>query len=60
MTTSTRREFVQAGGAGLAFSFIDGAFAQVADRAADLILTNGRIATLDDRRPSASRDPMEP
>lgn len=60
MTTSTRREFVQAGGVGLAFGFNDGALPRAGDQAADLILTNGRIATLDDRRPSASRDPMEP
>ncbi len=52
---TTRREFIKAGAvAGLTCAFSGGGLAQEQSAPADLILTNGRIATLDKRRPTAS------
>src|SRR5262245_26862752 len=56
---TTRRDFLTAGAAGLAAAFTGYAFAQDKDAPADLILINGRIATLDNRRPSASAVAMK-
>ena len=54
-TPTTRRDFLKAGAAGAdrARSPAAGS-AQEKGAPADLILTNGRIATLDKRRPAAS------
>src|SRR5262245_10263441 len=52
---STRRDFIRAGvAAALTCAFPGGGLAQEKGAPADLILTNGRIATLDKRRPAAS------
>src|SRR5262245_43844804 len=53
-TPATRRDFLAAGAAGLTAAFAGYAFAQDKDAPADLILINGRMTTLDQRRPSAS------
>src|SRR5688572_18453225 len=54
-TPTTRRDFLKAGAAaGLTCAFTGGGLAQEKGAPADLILTNGRIATLDQRRPAAS------
>jgi len=53
-TPTTRRDFLKAGAAGLACAVAGGAFAQEKGAPADLILVNGRMATLDQRRPAAS------
>lgn len=54
-TMTTRRDFLKAGAAaGLACASTGGGFAQANGAPADLILTNGRIATLDKRRPAVS------
>jgi predicted amidohydrolase YtcJ len=54
MDALTRRDFLQASGAGLGCSVADGGVAQDHAAAADLILTNGRFATLNQQRPTAS------
>ena len=48
-TPTTRRDFLKAGAAGLASAVAGGGFAQEQGAAADLILHNGRIATMDPR-----------
>jgi predicted amidohydrolase YtcJ len=54
-TPLTRRQLLQAGATvGLTCAFTSGGSAQEGGDQADLILTNGRIVTLDKRRPSAS------
>jgi predicted amidohydrolase YtcJ len=54
-TQTTRRECLQAGAAaGLACALGGGGIAQDKNDRADLILTNGRVATLDRRRPAVS------
>ena len=54
-TPTTRREFLKVGAAtGLTGVFFAGGFAQEKGAPADLILTNGRIATLDKRKPIAT------
>src|SRR5262245_62468156 len=53
-TPTTRRDFLKAGAAGLACAVAGGAFAQEKGAPVDLILVNGRMATLDQRRPAAS------
>jgi predicted amidohydrolase YtcJ len=53
-TSTTRRNFLKAGAAGVTCAVAGGGFAQEKDAPADLILTNGRITTLDKRRPAAS------
>jgi predicted amidohydrolase YtcJ len=54
-TPTTRRDFLKAGAAAaLTCAFPGGGLAQEKGAPADLILTNGRIATLDKRRPAAS------
>ena len=54
-TPTTRREFLKVGAAtGLTGVFFAGGFAQEKGAPADLILTNGRIATLDKRKPVAT------
>jgi predicted amidohydrolase YtcJ len=50
---TTRRDFLKAGTAGLTCAFTGDSLAQQG-MTADLILANGRIATLDQRRPAAS------
>src|SRR5262245_47755100 len=56
---TTRRDFLTAGAAGLTAAFTGYGFAQDKDAPADLILINGRITTLDKRRPSASAVAMK-
>ena len=52
-TSTTRRNFLKASAAGVTCAVAGGGFAQEKDAPADLILTNGRINTLDKRRPAA-------
>src|SRR5687767_12110513 len=53
-TPTTRRNFLKASAAGVTCAVAGSGYAQEKDAPADLILTNGRIATLDKRRPAAS------
>ena len=53
-TPTTRRNFLKASAAGVTCAVAGGGYAQEKDAPADLILTNGRIATLDKRKPAAT------
>src|SRR5687767_1509950 len=53
-TPTTRRNFIKASAAGVTCAVAGGGFAQEKDAPADLILTNGRITTLDKRKPAAT------
>jgi predicted amidohydrolase YtcJ len=53
-TPTTRRNFLKASVAGMTCTVASGGYAQEKDTPADLILTNGRIATLDKRKPVAT------
>jgi predicted amidohydrolase YtcJ len=53
-TPTTRRDFLNAGLAGLSCALARGAFAQQPNAPADMVLFNGRITTLDSRKPAAS------
>ena len=54
-TLFTRRDVLKAGAAaGLVYALPVGGLAQEKGASADLILTNGRIATLDKRKPAAT------
>ena len=58
-TSTTRRNFLKASAAGVTCAVAGGGYAQEKDAPADLILTNGRIATLDKRKPAASAVAMK-
>ncbi|MFL5330013.1 MAG: amidohydrolase [Gemmataceae bacterium] len=53
-TATNRRDFLRLGAAGLAAAVAGRVFGRAANEPADLILINGRITTLDKRRPTAS------
>ncbi|HEX2474431.1 MAG TPA: amidohydrolase [Lacipirellulaceae bacterium] len=53
-TPTTRRDFLNAGLAGLSCALARSAFAQQANGPAELVLFNGRITTLDRRKPEAT------
>jgi hypothetical protein len=53
-TSTTRRNFLKASAAGVTCAVANAGFAQEKDAPAELILTNGRITTLDKRQPAAT------
>ena len=58
-TPTTRRNFLKASAAGVTCAVAGGAYAQEKNTHADLILTNGRIITLDKLKPAATAVAMK-